>query len=106
MGMSYSGQPSAHVGNAKTKVFGASKRVELSMTANNQTSNRKSNYAQSAWTVVKNEEEKGQHPYPGGHQEVGEDFIYRKRNKLREEQISLVPFVSNVKAATVEDVKL
>jgi hypothetical protein len=33
-GMSYSGQPAAHT--CKTRIFGGSKQVELSMTANNQ----------------------------------------------------------------------
>ena len=58
------------------------------MTANNQASSRKGNYAQSAWQIVKNEEEAGSNPYPGSFQEQAEDMLYRKRNKIREELIS------------------
>ena len=56
-GMSFSGQPSAHVSNAKTKLFGAgaSKKVEFATNTNN------------VWEVVKNETECGANPYPGGY---------------------------------------
>lgn len=68
-GISYSGQPSAHVSNAKTKLFGSSKLVEFSITGNNQLANRKTHYSQSAWKVPKNEPESGMNPYLGGLEE-------------------------------------
>ena len=58
-----------------------------------------------AWNLIKNETESAENPYPGGHEEVIESTIYRKRNKEKERSISPKAFCTAFRHSRMSDVK-
>ena len=59
-----------------------------------------------AWNLIKNETERAENPYPGGHEEIIESVMYRKRNHEKERSISPREFVTAARHSRMSDVKI
>ena len=61
---------------------------------------------QTSWNILKNEDEQGKNPYPGGLNLIGAELTSRRRNLTKEKAVSEVPFTGTVRNVNLNDEKL
>ena len=100
-GMSYEGQLANHVNTQRQTLLGGTGLVNTAMAQV-----MKAKGKSGTWSVVKNEDPEGSNPYSGGHADISQDLVSRKRNLYRERQISPKPFNSQTRASKRMDDKV
>jgi hypothetical protein len=102
-GMSYTGQFSAHVANARTKVFGTLPKAEFAMMSEQQGPRMS---PRQIWKVAKNEDKAGENPYVGGFKEVSQKFIGRNIDNPAYDTMHSKPFRSAIHSESMQSQKL